>query len=348
MEERNLLNLMLTLLYATVYFVSYIPRQACERCGQEECILLFDNYSEENEPKCHIGYVDGLDQFVIKGQVNTTQRGLSAVGFEFVSENSKTPNYYCLIRFVMGCQSQQTDACYCMGTDKGKASLVFNLTLRHQDSDTKVRAVMLLPERRKIFSNAIRLPNVTKIDFTKVSSVLKINDRIVDNNFCLRSVTDPTIKIAYHVPLTQTVRPQLLITNNNETSLWTDNVEGSFNLINLSVESPSEVDFTFSLCGFNEKYVHCTFIKGENYDFKSFKDAFQITLSVSVVLIALYTCMILFWCWKHAKHLQTIVIRKEPEEMAPGNYQELSQNVEAARRKDILSEPENRHSSSVL
>ncbi|KAK0069096.1 polymorphic transmembrane cluster 2 transmembrane protein 1, partial [Biomphalaria pfeifferi] len=64
---------------------------------------------------------------------------------------------------MSGCPSKQTDACYCMGTDQGKASLVFNLTLRHQDSDTKVRAVMLLPERRKIFSNAIRLPNVTKI-----------------------------------------------------------------------------------------------------------------------------------------------------------------------------------------
>ncbi|KAK0069149.1 polymorphic transmembrane cluster 2 transmembrane protein 1, partial [Biomphalaria pfeifferi] len=252
---------MFNLFYATVYFVSYIPTYTCERCGQEECILLFDNYSEENEPKCRIGFVDGLDHFVIKGQVNTTKQGLSAVGFEFVSEDSQTPNYYCLIRFVMGCQSKQTDACYCMGTDEGKASLVFNLTLRHQDSDTKVRAVMLLPERRKIFSNAIRLPNVTKIDFTNVSSVLKINDINVDKKFCLRSVTDPTIKILYNVPFTQKVRPQLLITNNNKTTLWTDNKEGSYNLIDLSVESPSEVNFTFSLCGFNEKYVHCTFIK---------------------------------------------------------------------------------------
>ncbi|KAK0069097.1 polymorphic transmembrane cluster 2 transmembrane protein 1, partial [Biomphalaria pfeifferi] len=88
--------------------------------------------------------------------------------------------------------------------------------------------------------------------FTNVSSVLKINDINVDKKFCLRSVTDPTIKILYNVPFTQKVRPQLLITNKNKTTLWTDNKEGSYNLIDLSVESPSEVNFTFSLCGFNE------------------------------------------------------------------------------------------------
>nr|KAI8746134.1 polymorphic transmembrane cluster 2 transmembrane protein 4 [Biomphalaria glabrata] len=139
------------------------------------------------------------------------------------------------------------------------------MTLTYQDRNAQARAVMLLSDRQEIFSNDIKLPNVTQLDLTNVSYVLNINGKKVNTEKCLKSVHVSTLDISYDVVTSQSLRTELRITSDNKTDLWRDTKEGSFPLSGLSVEAASDVYFTFNLCGFSEKKVLCTFIKGEHY-----------------------------------------------------------------------------------
>ncbi|KAK0066880.1 PTC2-4 [Biomphalaria pfeifferi] len=282
-------------IYSTLYLTICISFYACERCVEEECILLFANHTVENKARCNIGYVDGLEKYVVKGRVNITDKNVVAVGLENVAgKQLGIPSYFCLIRFVKECNNNQTDLCYCVATDQRNVfNIVFNMTLTYQDRNAQARAVMLLSDRQEIFSNDIKLPNVTQLDLTNVSYVLNINGKKVHTEKCLKSVPGSTLHISYDVLTSQNLRTELRITSDNKTDLWRDTKEGSFTLPGLSVEAASDVYFTFNLCGFSEKIVFCTFIKGEHYDRNGptigiLSGFFALSIVIVIILLAIW------------------------------------------------------------
>ncbi|XP_055866014.1 uncharacterized protein LOC106055294 isoform X1 [Biomphalaria glabrata] len=335
MKKKNITGLMRFSICPTIYFVIYTLFRACEKCDGEQYIFLYGNHSEVNKAKCEIGYVDGLDNYLMTGRVNMSNKNVLAVGLELVTkEHSETSSYYCVIRFVDECHSDQTDSCYCVGTDEVNIfQVIFNITLKHQDSNATVRAVMLLSNHQEIYSNETMLPPVTKLDLTNVSSVLKINEKTVNKDFCIKIVYDSEIKISYQIASTQKVRPQLKITNNNTSTIWTDNEEGTFNLANLGFESASEVDFTFSLCGFNEKYVHCTFIKGEESDSNS--TTFLVLFTITLIILIGITIVFIYQNCK-SKHEKILVTGMVLETTEGQEFSDLDLKKTAATQTDNL------------
>nr|QNL15861.1 polymorphic transmembrane cluster 2 transmembrane protein 4 [Biomphalaria glabrata] len=313
MEKAKLAHFFRLSIYSTLYLIICISSYACEKCGEEECILLFANHTEENKARCNIGYVDGLEKYVVIGRVNITDKNVVAVGLENVAgKQLGIPSYFCLIRFVKGCNSNKTDECYCVATDQRNVfNIVFNMTLTYQYRNAQARAVMLLSDRQEIFSNDIKLPNVTQLDLTNVTYVLNINGKKVNTEKCLKSVPGSTLDISYDVVTSQNLRTELRITSDNKTDLWRDTKEGSFPLPVLSVEAASDVYFTFNLCGFSEKKVLCTFIKGEHYGRNGPTIEIlsaSLALSILIVIILLATLTFFHKVKTKRKRFQDIIM----------------------------------------
>ncbi|KAK0066872.1 polymorphic transmembrane cluster 2 transmembrane protein 10, partial [Biomphalaria pfeifferi] len=152
-------------------------------------IHLFVDNETDNIPKCGNDFISDIDDYIIRGQVNSSGINLRTISIE--QKMATVNKYVCLFFVSKDCNNELLDKCSCSkSTDDYVVNFTVTLKLLINDSLSRVNAGMLIYNSPAIYSNDIQLPLIHQLNFSNYTFELQINDQVVDSTSCQQKNVD--------------------------------------------------------------------------------------------------------------------------------------------------------------
>uniref|UniRef100_A0A2C9KFN6 Uncharacterized protein n=1 Tax=Biomphalaria glabrata TaxID=6526 RepID=A0A2C9KFN6_BIOGL len=273
-------------IFNIIYYTTEYSKEGIFANNHIQLWLEEDNYS-----KCNIGFVDGIDQYPIRGTFNVTGINLKTIIFKKI-DNNNISKIECLVSFNHGCQKVRELKCYCLPTSVEDVYEVFyNFALEYYESNVRIQAYLMLfnPNTlNSLTSNEVVLPPFLKRDFEN-SYHLEIHDQPIDLAQCNFTTSDRDIKIDSLVISTLHLPIQLTIEESNVTTAFNGTeISSIYRLRN----NHGNVTFNYFQCDRNIKNIVCTYSQ-EPVVRSSFKYISGICAGISVAVLILIVIVVL-------------------------------------------------------